>query len=328
LIINQDYILDEGKSLSYPFTHDAISMEHSIVEESVTIGVGVIAEAGEWIIIGSDMRASWPNVSPNDAAGKQWDFPTPFDCCMCVAGKLSVAQMLVSELSSRLERLTSEPEIFPEHVENAINDSRYRVFAQHVDWELRKSYCITLKQWLSGKIPGAKMSPLIRKAGEAIIDGTPLPVEILMAGFVHGKLLFYKASDKRHLEMNISPPTFAIGSGAVLAMEHLNKRGHHPDCSLARSILHVAEALEAAEKEPHNTVGKALKVTVIHGQDGMGQFPLDGHLIEGWKKAYADRPGTDSLQYSETARAQVLQGLLRHVRREEEGKPRPPAKRH
>jgi hypothetical protein len=74
-------------------------------DEAVTIGIGVIAEAGKWVIIGSDMRASWPNVSHNDLAGKQWDFPAPFDCCMCVAGRLSVAQMLVSELTLRLEKL-------------------------------------------------------------------------------------------------------------------------------------------------------------------------------------------------------------------------------
>ncbi len=293
----------------------------------MTIGIGVAAEAGRWIILGSDMRASWPNVSPNDAAGKQWDFPAPFDCSVCVAGRLSVAQMLVSELSARLEKLTSEPEIFPEHVENAINDSRYKVFAQHVDWTLRTSYCITLKQWVTGKLPGVKMSPLIRKAGEAIINATPLPVEIIMGGFVHGKLLFYKASDKRHLEMCTTPPTFVIGAGARLAMEHLNKRGHDADCSLPRAILHVAEALEAAEKEPGKTVGKAHRVTVIHQQDGMGQFPLDGHLIKGWKEAYAGRPSTQSLQNNQTARTQVLQGLLRHIRREEEGKPRPPSKR-
>lgn len=86
----------------------------------------------------------------------------------------------------------------------------------------------------------------------------------------------------------------------------------------------MAEALEAAEKEPNKTVGKAIRVTVIHEQDGMGQFPLDGNLIQGWKKAYRERPSTSSLD-SDLARTQALQVLLRHTRREEES-PRPPVK--
>ena len=89
----------------------------------MTIGIGMMAEGGKWILIGSDMRASWPNLAPNDSAGKQWDCPQPFDCSLCIAGRLSVAQMLVSEITSRLEKLTKVAEIFPEHVENAINDS-------------------------------------------------------------------------------------------------------------------------------------------------------------------------------------------------------------
>lgn len=291
----------------------------------MTIGIGMIAEGGKWILIGSDMRASWPNLAPNDFAGKQWDCPQPFDCAICVAGRLSVAQMLVSEITSRLEKLRKVPEIFPEHSENAINDSRFKVFAQHIDWELRKSYCITLQQWRSGKLPrGMKMSPMIRDAGRALINATPLPVEIILGGFVQGKLLFYKASDKFHLEMSSSAPTFAIGAGAALAMERLNKRGHHADCSIARSLYHMAEALEAAEKEPNKTVGKAIRVTVIHEQDGMGQFPLDGNLIQGWLKAYRERPSTLSLD-GDLPRAQALQTLLRHTRREEE-KPLPAVK--
>jgi len=107
-------------------------------------------------------------------------------------------------------------------------------------------------------------------------------------------------------------------------MESLNKRGHHADCTLSRSLYHMAEALEAAEKEPGKTVGKSIRVTVIHEQDGMGQFLLDNPLMQGWKNAYRDRPSTQSLD-KDIARTQALQALLRHTRREEE-KPRAPVK--
>jgi hypothetical protein len=289
-------------------------------EDEVTIGIGAVAEGGSWVVMGSDLRASWPKtakVGPNDSAGKQWDLPRPFDCAVCVAGVLSVAQLFVSELASQLEKLGEMAVIYGEHVEHAIQDSRFRTQRSRVDWELRKSYCITLDQWLTGKIPGGKMHKLIVKAGEAVIDGTPLPLEVLLGGFVQGRLLFYKASGKYNLELGSSPAVFVVGTGGQLAMDVLNRRGQHVDCSLPRTILHVAEALEAAEKEPGGTVGKAKILTVIHEKDGMGQFTLDNDLIQEWKRLYADRPSTQALQDNAIARAQITQRFLLHVRRGE-----------
>ena len=286
----------------------------------MTVGIGVLAEGGKWVILGSDMRASWPKknkVGPHDSVGKIWDLPRPFECAVCVSGTLSVAQPLVSELASLLIKIGTKDPIYGEHVENAIDDARYRTQRRRVDWELRTNYCITLKQWLTGNVPGGKMSPVIQKAGEAIIDSTPLPVEILLGGFVRERLLFYKASGKRHLELCTSPPLFVIGEGGSLAMEILNRRGHDVDCSFPRALLHVAEALEYAEKEPKGTVGKATRIIVIHREQGIAQFSLDTDLIKGWKKAYAGRPSTLSLQQNVLARNQAIQLLLMHVRRGE-----------
>jgi hypothetical protein len=278
-----------------------------------------VAEGGKWIILGSDVRASWPrsNVGPNDWAGKQWDLPSPFECAVCVAGVLSVAQPLVGELVSQLEKIGRLKTIYGEHVENAIDNARFNTQRRRVDWELRKSYCITLRQWLTGNVPGGKMTASIRKAGEAVIDGTPFPVEILLGGFVRERALFYKASGKFQLESSGSPAVLAIGSGAQVAMGALNRRGQHVDCSLSRSILHVAEALDAAAKTLPDTVGKAKMLTVIHERDGMGQFPLECNLIQGWKNAYSKRPSTLSLQEHGIARNQVVQQLRMHVRRGE-----------
>jgi len=293
----------------------------------VTIGIGVVAEGGRWVILGSDMRASWPKnpkLSPHDECGKQWDLPSPFDCAVSVAGILSVAQPFVGDLSSELEKIGSMEEIQIGHVENAIEQARFLTHRRRVDWELRASYCFTLDEWITGKIPGGKMNRLIHDAGRALIASTPLPVEIILGGFVRGKLLFYKASGKRQLEIGSSPAVFVIGTGGELAMDVLNKRGQHVDCSLPRSLLHVAEALEAAEKEPRGTVGKAKRLFVVHEADGMGQFDLESDLMVGWKKAYAAKPSTQSLQEHPIARTQTTQQLLRYSRRGE--RPRPASK--
>ena len=317
----EDYSLDEGSVSPYPFSHESIYADfRDRVDEvdEVTIGIGVVAEGGKWVILGSDMRASWPKnpkLSPNDECGKQWDLPKPFDCAVSVAGILSVAQPFVGDLSSELEKLASEEEIQIGHVENAIEQARFLTHRRRVDWELRASYCFTLDQWITGKIPGGKMNRLIHDAGKALIASSPLPVEIILGGFVRGKLLFYKASGKRNLEIGSSPTVFVIGAGGELAMDVLNKRGQHVDCSLPRSLLHVAEALEAAEKEPKKTVGKTKRLFVVHEENGMGQFDLESDLMIGWKKAYASRPSTQSLQENSIARTQATQQLLRYSRR-------------
>jgi hypothetical protein len=283
----------------------------------VTVGIGVLAESGRIAILSCDMRTTYPqsNVVPHDDTGKQWDFPLPFTATACVAGVMSVCQPLTDELAAQLKRVAKQKVIYNEHVEDAIDTARFRVQYRRVDWEFKMNYGITFSQWKRGKVPGGQLDPLILKAGQLLIANTQFPAEILVAGYVNGRILFYKASGRRQLEGSSSPGIFVIGTGGQLAMDHLTRRSQNLDCSLARSVLHVTEALDAARKEASGTVGPPSNLVIITDEGKMGQMPPDSQAIIDLKRAYADRDSTWSLQRNNIANAQVRCQILAHRRR-------------
>lgn len=278
----------------------------------------MLAEEGKCVIICSDTRATFrnPSIGPHDECGKQWHLK-PFCCSGCAAGLLSVAQPLVDELTRQFINLSNpkRKHIYTEHIEKAIDRARCLTFFRRVDWSMRKTYCFTLQQWHTGKVPGGKLDRLILKAGEIVIRDEPFTVELIVGGFLaNHQLVFYKASQKHHLEQSTAPGLFAIGSGGQAAMDHLNRRGQNADCSLARSLLHVAEAADAARKANRNTVGRPSHFIVMWKDGTMERFPAECQIIKDWKKAYRNR-GTRSLQNSKLAEVQVQHQMLEHETR-------------
>jgi hypothetical protein len=282
----------------------------------VTVGIAVLAESADMVILGTDLRATFPKLkSSNDECGKMWDLPAPFDCAVAVAGILRDCQPFVDQLYTNLRKLRELANIYNEHVENAMDEARFLVFRRRADWAMRTSYCITLSQWLRGKVPLGKLDPLTLKAGEVLIHNTPLRVEAILAGFVKGNPFFCKVSGKRVLEYSATPGIAVIGTGGSLAMDHLNKRGQNSGCSIARSLLHVAEALDEAAKESQKTVGRPSRFIAIHRDGSMAQFFPDHPTLLGWKQAYANRDSTWSLQNSKISEIQAKGMARRHWRK-------------
>lgn len=285
----------------------------------MTVGIGVLAEEGKCVIICSDTRATFPksNIGPHDECGKQWDL-MPFCCATCVAGLLSVAQPLVDELTHQFIKLSSprRQHIYTEHIANAIDRARYLILRRRVDWAMRTSYGLSLRQWHTGKGPRGKLDPLILKAGEDLIRAEPLHVEMIVGGFLaNSQLVFYKASGKRHLEQSTAPGVYVIGTGGQAAMDHLNRRGQNADCSLARSLLHIAEAADAARKANRSTVGKPSHFVIMWKDGGMERFPPECQIIKDWKRAYKNRSSTWSLQNKKVAEVQIQHQMLEHETR-------------
>ena len=84
----------------------------------------------------------------------------------------------------------------------------------------------------------------------------------------------------------------AIGSGAALAMDQLNKRAQNLGFSLARTIFHVDEAMLEAQKE--KTVGPATNYLILTKGQPMTHISPDSELISRWRSAYTGRD-TDGL---------------------------------
>lgn len=300
-----------------PYTHDALTdwepiLEHNKPEEQVTVAIAVLAEGGSMAIIGSDLRATFPKLQPNETTGKAWKFPKPFNCGIAAAGILRDCQPYVDHLWEAFHRLGKLETIPNDYLEAAIDDARFRVLRRRSDWAMRKKYRITLKQWHNGKVPGGKLDPLLLKAGEILLEGVKFQAQSIIAGFIRGRSIFYKTDFMNDVECSSTPGVYAIGIGAPLAMNHLNKRDQNAGCSFARSLLHVSEALDVARKDPSGTVGKASRFMVMADDGSLVAIMPDHPTLLGWKRVYARRGSTTSLQSCKLADIQA-KGMTRIV---------------
>jgi len=282
----------------------------------MTVGIGVLCEEGTCVVLASDSRVSWPKnrIKSHEESGKQWDFPF-FSVAASVAGTLSSAQPFVDELTVQICKLAEQEKVYCEHFENAIDYARYRHLLRRVNWQMRKQLGVTYSEWLTGKIPAGKLDPLALKAGMAIFEQTTLPVQMIIGGFLKdGRLIFYKADQKNHLEVATSSGLYTIGSGAEIAMDRLTRRSQTIECSLPRSLLHIHEALEDARRAD-KYVGNPSAYMVIKKDGHMTRFPADSHLLKGWASAYSKRASTWSLQNNKVVEQQVIHLMMKHVRR-------------
>lgn len=286
----------------------------------MTVGIGVLCERASCVILASDTRGSWPHnpISAHEECGKQWDFPY-FPLAASVAGSFSSAQPFIDQLTVQIAALGKKKHVYCEHFENAIDYARFRYFLKRVDWRLKMTMGLPYTMWRRAKTPrGHDIHPVLIRVGLKIFDETSLPVQLILAGFLNdGRLIFYRADQKAAIDQSTSPGVLVIGTGAVAAMDHLSRRGQNADCSLARSLLHVHEALKKARRIDQY-VGRPSAYFVIRKNGQMGRFPADSRLLRNWAKVYGKRKTTWSLQNSKIADEHVLGLVMPHVRRETE----------
>jgi 20S proteasome alpha/beta subunit len=267
----------------------------------VTIGIGVVCDHGNYVIVASEKRASYGDLRPNDEAGKIFDFD-PLRLVGTVAGRLGVLHEIVGELTVHFDKLAKSRRnrpIYREHVENAIDDARFRQLSRLYRWAARANYGLTWEQLLTGKLPHGKMNEVVWADIKRTVFSVPLLAEIIVGGYVADEPVLFKASGKQEIEGSADPPVFVIGStGAKYAMDHLNRRGQNIFSSFAQTVLHIHEAMEIARKKDHDGyIGRCDAYVVLNRhRQGFEQFAHGSHLLRGWAKAYAGRESTTSLK--------------------------------
>ena len=165
---------------------------------------------------------------------------------------------------------------------------------------------MTLREWHSGKVPsGAPMDKFIHDSVRALINGMSFDMGLVAVGYLpNGNLLFCRAVGKHDIETSTSPGVYVIGSGGALAMDHLNKRKQCGEFSLARTMLHLSEALDEATKVKDKTVGESEAFSIIFRDGTVSRIEANAPLFSDWKKAFKDRD-TAPLDDSEMAYEQI-----------------------
>jgi hypothetical protein len=285
--------------------------------EEMTIGIGVLCDEGRCAILASDMRASWPDgdkVDPNDRVGKQFGFPgvPGFDKVVCaIAGRLGVSHDVVSQLTVEFRKVSRHKNIFREHIQNAIDYARAHELRRRYSWALEANLGISLSQLLRGKLPSGPLDPVAMAEARRIMAGTEFRIELIIAGFMGSEPLLFKASQKLDIQGESDPPIHVIGSaGKAHALAHLNKRQQNTGCNIARSLLHVYEALEIARINDSKYVGIPSWYAVIFPDSGVWRVPSGSPLLREWAKAYKERADTWSLQ-GELPNKQAMHLLLK-----------------
>jgi hypothetical protein len=276
----------------------------------MTVGIGALCEDGRCVILGSDMRASYPgsSVDPNDLVGKQWHYSNipRFENVSCaIAGRLGICTDIALSLAHQFTRLSKKKRIYHEYIARAIDAARWHVLHQRYDWAIKTHLNATWNQILRGKVPHGMVVSQAIDAARAICDAYRFKAELIVSGFIDGEPVLFQAAGKEELQSEASPGVYVIGSpGARAAMSHLNKRGQTLMRGLASTLLHVHEAMEAARKADKEHIGPPATYAVISHDRGLSRFDPKSHLLRGWAKAYKNRKDTWSLE-TDLAKEQV-----------------------
>lgn len=293
----------------------------------VTIGIGVLCDGGDTAILASDMRTSYRSTAaPSDRGGKQYDFP-PFTLAAAIAGTVSINAAVASEMAYMLAGLLSAKRDYPNativarYIHWILNRARKKQLRAAQECAFEADLGLSLERWQRGKLRDAdRLDDLAFRYGLQVLRRVRGELKeklaVVVAGFVENGSVFVRAIGAEPMEEASSPPVYVIGTGSRAAMDVLSSRQQGIDCTLARSLLHVYEALRAARFDQKSTVGPAADYVVMRSDrdaeiPGMSRFPANAILLKGWHKAYAKRKSTRTLD-STIANQQAQHLLRRH----------------
>ena len=284
----------------------------------MTVGIGALCENGRCVVLGSDMRASYPgsSIDPNDLIGKQWHYShiPRFENVTCaMAGRLGICSDIADALARKFGQLSKKKKrIRHEDLANAIDAARWQVLHKCYDWALKTRFDVPWNKILRGEATPEEFTiPEAIAEARVICDNYQFKAELIVSGFVDGDPVLFRASGKEELQSDSTLGVYVIGSrGAQAAMNHLNKRGQTLMRGLPSTLLHIHEAMEAARKADREHIGPPAIYAVISFDKGLWRFDPQSHLLKGWAKAYKNREDTSSLE-TELATEQVRMGLFK-----------------
>lgn len=316
--LTQDCLLDEGCASTYhddagedkDASHPDLWLWPDEESQPVTIGIGILCDDWKCGIVAADTRAIFGKtpVDPNDHVGKAFSFediPRFEKIVGAIAGRLGVAHDLVSQLAAEFKKVARKKHIYREHIQNAIDNARAHELRRRYDWALKANLGLSYSQLLRGRLPNGPLDEAAMKYAHGIMEQTSFLVEILIVGFLGNEPLIFRGTEKRDLEGEVAPSIYVIGSkGKIAALNHLNRRGQNPTCGLARSLLHVHEALKIARAADPKAIGKPSWYSVVREDSGQWRFDPNAYLLRDWASHYKDRPSTASLD-SDLAKQQA-----------------------
>lgn len=266
----------------------------------MTIGIGAVGGSGNTVVMATDTKGSYKDPRFSDfLIGKQYDFFPHHLLAANIAGTVSVCKSVVSSLVNEMDKLVGEPVIFHDHVRNAVKEAQIHDILFRLNYELVNRLGMSRAEWLALD----KVSLQFRRAQRAIRQ-YQLPVQLTVGGFVTGgSIVMLEAQFNEAPEM---VEWSAIGTGGNHAAESLGKRNQGATTSFQRTLVHVAEAMEAARADKY--VGEASDYVVIT-QRTYRRFPARNPYLMQLLAKYANRD-TDELDDSNEAGDKLREAIF------------------
>jgi hypothetical protein len=255
----------------------------------MSVGIGALCNGGQNIVMAVDTRGTWndPRFPNHEQTGKQYDLP--FYLCANIAGQTRVCASLVSELTVQLDKLADEAAIYHDHIRNAIREAQLLEHIYRLDYELILRLGMRLTEWKA--MDEARLN---YRRGERIVKNFEIKMQLTVGGFVHNSAVLLETNYSNAPEI---VDMSVIGSGADLANEKLLLRGQHGNTSLHRTLVHVAEAMQAARQDQF--VGDPADFVVLSPRS-FRRFPAHDKFLEQLLVKYHDK-STEELDDTEEA---------------------------
>lgn len=208
----------------------------------MTIGIGAACGSGTAVMMAADTKGSYNDPRYSDTLiGKQYDFFPHHLLAANIAGTVTVCQSVMSHLVAEVDKLVGLPIIRHDHVRNAVKEAQISELLDRLDYKMVNDLGMRLSEWRNID----KASLLFRRA-QRLVRRFQLPMQLTVGGFVGGSLVMLETQFNEPPEMK---EYSAIGSGGPYADDSLAKRNQGANTSFQRTIVHVAEAMEAARAD-------------------------------------------------------------------------------
>jgi hypothetical protein len=235
-------------------------------EENMTIGIGIVCDGGETILLSCDKRASYGNPPSlvTDSCGKLFaSIEGKF--YVVIAGTVNACQMFEGYLAEHLKQFNGQiPSL--DAAKTAMLDARTRLHSVLSDDQLRRELAISLEQ-----VHGSPdLSRQTMRQARKIIREIDVPIEVIAGGFASAGGIILAFSRMSEIQETTTPGFHIIGSGGELAHSWLCFRNQDVHMTAARSYWHLREAMFFASINP--TVSKESICVAIRKA---GVFPLE-----------------------------------------------------
>jgi hypothetical protein len=267
--------------------------ESTRLRAPVTVTIGVLCDfrfsEGPCIILAADDKSivEDPPKFANNACGKFHDTIPFAPLGIAISGNISVCDGVVSSFCDQLnlikkkrEEENDEPIIRGDDLRDAILEAKKYEYSYFFNDLLLGHLGMTRDQYL------AETNPEKKRKGRVVARAACLyfPVWLIVGGFIGKNWVLMKSSGACVTEMG--GQCFAAGIGDGTALKKLFECRYEPYMSAPRTLLHVAEAMEAARVAYPESIGVPSDYLVLRPNRPMMRFKRDSPALQEWLKPF------------------------------------------